>query len=63
MSFGIRIWGADGALQVDENSFTIRIVLSIVVTFGTTRVVQTFAAPGCTTANECRGYPVGGVHN
>lgn len=31
MSFGMRIWGAGGALQLDENSFTVRIVYSVVV--------------------------------
>jgi hypothetical protein len=31
MSYGMRIWGADGALQLDENSFTFRVVLSVVV--------------------------------
>lgn len=31
MSFGMRIWGADGALQLDENSFTIRIIYSAIV--------------------------------
>jgi hypothetical protein len=32
MSFGMRIWGADGALQLDENSFTVRVVYSALVT-------------------------------
>lgn len=31
MSFGIRIWGATGALELDENSFTVRIVYSALV--------------------------------
>ena len=31
MSFGMRIWGNDGALQLDENSFTVRIVYSELV--------------------------------
>lgn len=35
MSFGMRIWGANGALQLDENSFTVRIVYSQVVQFVT----------------------------
>ncbi len=52
MSFGMRTWGADGALQMDENSFTIRVVLSQVVTFGGTRVVQSFSVPGCTPDNS-----------
>ncbi|WP_346394718.1 hypothetical protein [Pseudomonas syringae] len=41
------VWGADGALQLDENSFTIRVVLSTLVTFsGTTKTSQDFAVPG-----------------
>lgn len=28
MTSGIRIWGANGALQMDENSFTVRVVYS-----------------------------------
>lgn len=48
MSYGIRIWGADGALQLDENSFTIRVVLSVQVTFalGASKGTQDFAVPG-----------------
>lgn len=47
MSYGMRIWGADGALQIDENSFTIRVVLSTLVTFsGTAKTSQEFAVPG-----------------
>ncbi|MFK3605920.1 hypothetical protein [Pseudomonas sp. AP19] len=32
MSSGIRIWGAAGNLQLDENSFTVRVVYSALVT-------------------------------
>lgn len=32
MSSGIRIWGAAGNLQMDENSFTVRVVYSALVT-------------------------------
>ncbi|KTB98682.1 MULTISPECIES: hypothetical protein [Pseudomonas] len=43
----MRVWGADAALQLDENSFTIRVVLSTLVTFsGTTKTSQDFAVPG-----------------
>lgn len=53
MSFGIRIWGADGALQLDENSFTMRIVFSTLVTFpNETKAMQSFSVPGCTTSNS-----------
>jgi hypothetical protein len=31
MSHGIRIWGANGALQIDETSFTLRVVHSEVI--------------------------------
>ncbi|HCT03782.1 MAG TPA: hypothetical protein DIW86_00260 [Pseudomonas sp.] len=33
MSFGMRIWGPTGKLELDENSFTVRIVYSAVVAF------------------------------
>lgn len=48
MSYGVRIWGADGALQLDENSFTIRVALSVLVTFpaGASKSNQDFAVPG-----------------
>ncbi|GFZ63712.1 hypothetical protein PSE10B_02340 [Pseudomonas amygdali pv. eriobotryae] len=47
MSYGMMVWGADGAVQLDENSFTIRVVLSTLVTFsGTTKTSQDFAVPG-----------------
>lgn len=32
MSFGMRIWGETGNLQLDENSFTVRVVYSALVT-------------------------------
>ncbi|ALI04370.1 hypothetical protein C1Y08_20485 [Pseudomonas sp. FW306-02-F02-AA] len=44
----MRIWGADGALQLDENSFTIRVALSTLVTFsvGGSKANQDFSVPG-----------------
>ncbi|WLG65156.1 hypothetical protein PSH90_12360 [Pseudomonas sp. FP1762] len=44
----MKIWGADGALQLDENSFTIRVVLSVQVAFalGASKGTQDFAVPG-----------------
>ncbi len=52
MSNGMRVWGADAALQLDENSFTIRVVLSTLVTFsGTTKTSQDFAVPGVGPSN------------
>jgi hypothetical protein len=47
MAYGMRIWGGDGALQVDENSFTIRAALSTLVTFavGAPKGSQDFAVP------------------
>lgn len=32
MNFGMRIWGEDGALQLDESSFTVRVVHSSLIT-------------------------------
>lgn len=53
MSYGIRIWGADGALQLDENSFTMRVVLSTLVTFpSTTKSNQDFAVAGSDASNS-----------
>lgn len=53
MSFGIRTWGADGTLQIDENSFTMRVVLSTTVNFPANgaKAVQSFSVPGCTASN------------
>lgn len=31
MSYGIRVWGPTGALELDENSFTVRVVYSAIV--------------------------------
>jgi hypothetical protein len=47
-NYGIRIWGPDGALQIDETSFTIRVALSTLVTFalGANKGSQDFAVPG-----------------
>ena len=53
MAHGMRIWGADGTLQVDENSFTMRVVLSTLVTFANnTKANQDFAAAGCDASNS-----------
>lgn len=51
MSYGMRIWGGDGALQLDENSFTVRLVLSVSVTFNATKGYQDFSVPGCNSSN------------
>ncbi|VVN46246.1 hypothetical protein PS673_05773 [Pseudomonas fluorescens] len=53
MSFGMRMWGADGALQMDENSFTMRVVMSTLVTFPTTgKTSQDFSVPGSDATNS-----------
>ncbi|WP_434558011.1 hypothetical protein [Pseudomonas sp. Z4-20] len=51
MSYGIRVWGGDGALQVDENSFTMRVVYSGIVTGTNTATYQTISVPGLTPEN------------
>lgn len=33
MSYGVRVWGPTGLLELDENSFTVRVVYSAVVAF------------------------------
>jgi hypothetical protein len=53
MAYGMRVWGADGALQLDENSFTMRVVLSILVTFPTNaKANQDFSVPGSDASNS-----------
>lgn len=52
MSHGMRIWGADGALQLDENSFTFRLVLSTLVTFNSGKTTQDFSVAGCNPSNS-----------
>ncbi|WP_447795501.1 hypothetical protein [Pseudomonas farris] len=43
----MRIWGADGVLQIDENSFTMRVVLSTLVSFtNAAKTNQDFSVPG-----------------
>lgn len=51
MTHGLRIWGGDGALQLDENSFTVRLVLSVLVTFTRAKEVQSLTVPGCNPGN------------
>lgn len=65
MSYGLRIWGADGALQIDENSFTIRVVLSTTVTFPNgARSSQDFSVPGITPSNgTATVIPIGAYGN
>ncbi|MDH0749537.1 hypothetical protein N5D61_24740 [Pseudomonas sp. GD03842] len=51
----MRIWGADGALQLDENSFTMRVVFSALVSFNSNpsspKSSQDFSVPGLTPSN------------
>lgn len=51
----MRIWGADGALQIDENSFTMRVVFTGLVSFAanpnTPKQSQDFSVPGLTPSN------------
>ena len=51
MAYGMRIWGPDGLLQVDENSFTMRVVHSSLVTGSNTIAFQTISVPGVTPEN------------
>jgi hypothetical protein len=51
MSYGMRIWGADGALQLSEDSFTMRVVYSAVVSLTNAKEMQTFSVPGLTPSN------------
>lgn len=51
MSFGLRIFGPSGETQLDENSFTMRLVLSTLVSFSYAKSYQDFSVPGCTPDN------------
>ena len=56
MSYGIRVWGPTGLLELDENSFTVRVVYSGLVTknapanSGARSVL--ISIPGVTVANH-----------
>ena len=53
MAYGMRVWGADGALQLDENSFTMRVVLSTLVTFPDNNKTNVdFSVPGSDASNS-----------
>ena len=45
MSSGIRIWGPNGNLQLDENSFTVRVVYSALVTSAVGSVARNVYIP------------------
>lgn len=51
MSFGLKVWDGDGNVVLDENSFTMRVVYSGLVTGGSTASSQTISIPGVTTSN------------
>ncbi|WP_145252326.1 hypothetical protein [Pseudomonas sp. SJZ131] len=47
------VWGPDSTLQLDPSSFTMRVVLSTLVTFpNNTKSSQDFLVPGSTAANS-----------
>jgi len=53
MSHGMRGWGGDGVLQIDENSFTMRVVLSTLVTFPDNNKTNVgFSVPGSDASNS-----------
>jgi hypothetical protein len=52
MAFGMRIWGPNGQLQIDENSFTMRVVFSTLVNFTeAAKAVRSYSVPGINTGN------------
>ena len=62
MAYGMRIWGPDGAIQLDENSFTVRLALSTLVTFNNIKGTQDFSVPGCNPNNSVAFVvPIGAV--
>ena len=50
MSFGARVWGPTGLLELDETSFTVRVIYSAVVESPNGRFVD-IAVPGCDPSN------------
>lgn len=53
MSFGMRIWGPTGFLELDESSFTVRIVYSAVVQkVGGENRTRWISIPGVSPANH-----------
>lgn len=65
MTQGLRIWGEDGSLQLDENSFTMRVVHSSVVGPGApSGQYFDISVPGITPANSAAVVvPVGPILN
>ncbi|OHW38001.1 hypothetical protein BHC62_06695 [Pseudomonas sp. 06C 126] len=58
MSFGMRIWGADGALQLDETSFTVRVIYSALIPKTAGRFID-IAIAGVTPATDsCVCIPI-----
>jgi len=54
MSYGIRTWGPSGEPELNENSFTARIILSTLLTAGSPPgSYWDISVPGCTPANSC----------
>lgn len=52
MSDGMAIWGADGILQMDPTSFSMRVVFSQLVTMSSaSKTSQDFSVPGATAEN------------
>jgi len=53
MSYGIRVWGPTGLLELDENSFTVRVIHSSLITRPAGTSYSDIAVAGCdpTTCN------------
>lgn len=51
MEYGLGTWSAQGLPEINENSFTVRLVLSVVVTFTNVKGIQNFSVPGCNPSN------------
>lgn len=59
MSHGIRVWGPTGLLELDENSFTVRIVYSAIVSPAGARFVDISIPEVNTTNYSAVCVPVG----
>lgn len=47
MNFGARVWGPTGLLELDETSFTVRVIHSSLVTRPAGTSFSDIAVPGC----------------
>lgn len=52
MGYGLGTWNKIGAVELNESSFTVRLVLSVLVTFDSVKGTQNFSVLGCNSSNS-----------